>query len=447
MSYCDYNVAVKKLFPRKRNFVKNSLCANHVDNMNCFGSFVHCSYKRSQLKYSKFIDSDMHNSAWTDSDFFNVEFSGCNLNNANLQLCIFDNCSFKDIAKINNASLNHGYYKNVEFENIEFINCVFSEAIFINCKFINCKFKSSSFDGTKFLLCEFNHLIARNLNMDYSQYRECRFYNSEISLFQCAYTTGILQSLEMSENNYFAFQGKNLPVSKFYNEYIHYLTSYFNERGEFFPLANIECYRGNIIEGKLLIEKGIKTSIQSQKYRLALHYCELINFYNCFTSAEKRQIIQFTNLCLACLQDEENISEALRYSVLIEHVLLNNYDNRTVYYISLQTDLIDEKDECIPSFVTDLDKLLSEYQGHTGEHNLTITHNSPLWLDIVLALGCGIVANYLKDGIDLIIKKIKNYAQERKIKINNITIKTVEPVNGEINDANDANDDNSNKNN
>lgn len=377
----------------------------------------------------------MHSSAWTDSNFFKVNLINCNLNSVNLQMCVFDNCTFKDIEYIYSASLNHGYYKNVTFDNIEFKNCVFADAIFINCKFINCKFKSSSFDGTKFILCEFQNLIARNLNMDFSQYRDCRFYNSEISLFQCAYTIGLLQALNNDENNnVFAFQGKNLVSELFYKEYIDYLTVYLNEQQEYFPIANIELFKGNTDYGKTLIEIGIKNSIQDQKYRLAVHYCELINYYNCFNSVEKRNLTQYISLCIASVQGEENISEALRYSVIIEHILLNSYDNRRVYYISLQTDLIEQSnDNDITSFITDLDKLLTDYQGNSGEHNITVTHNSPLWLDIVLALGCGVVANYLKDGIDLLIRKIRKYAKDRRTKIKNITVKAVDPVDGEIN--------------
>ena len=421
---------MEKLFPRRKNFVKNRLLVNNINNMNSLGPFVHCSYKRSQLINVVFTDSDMHNSAWTDSSFNKVKLINCNLNSANFQMSSFDECLVKN-NRICNASFNHGYYKNVKFENIEFNNCVFSDTIFMNCQFINCKLKSSSFDGAKFILCTFDRLIARNLNMDFSQYRACDFHNSEISLFQCAYTIGIIQALNSRDNeNVFGFQGTNLSTDRFFDEYIDYLIVYFKEQNEYFPLANIELYKKNISYGKALIGKGIRDAVKNHKYRVALHYCELINYYNCFSSIEKREIINDIGLFIASVQGEENVSEAIRYSVLLEHVLLNSYDNRQVYYISLQTDLIEQSknNNEITSFIANLDKLLTTYQGNEGEHNITITHNSPLWVDIVLAIAGGIAGNYLKDGLDCIIKKIKTYVRKRKTKLTSLTVKVIDSV-------------------
>lgn len=139
-----YDLAIQKLFPRKKNKVRNSLFINDVNDMKALGSFIHCSYKRSHLNNVNFIEINLRYSAWTDSFFKNTRFDRSNLNGCNFQLCIFEDSYFKDIQTISNASFNHSYFKNTTFENIIFKNCVFSDAIFIDCKFVNCKFASSS---------------------------------------------------------------------------------------------------------------------------------------------------------------------------------------------------------------------------------------------------------------------------------------------------------------
>ena len=437
----DYLDAIKKLFPRKKNQVRNALRVNDIEDINFLGPFVHCSYKRSQLNRVVIRDVDFKFSAWTESRFYSVTFENSNLSGTNFQLCVFDNCKFTKKLLAKNISYNHAYFKNTTFQDVEFKNCVFSDAVFMNCKFENCTFKSSSFNGTKFVNCTFNGLVARNLNLDYSHYRNCLFYNSQISLFQSAYTIGLLQSLQDNfHNNVFAFQGRNLSIDLFYSEYINYLIPYFSESDEYFPVANILCFKGENEKGQELIGIGIRKAILEEKYRLALHYCELINYYNCFSSIEKRKIIQYMNSCLSQVQEKENISEAIRYSLIIENSLLNNYDSRPVYYISIQTDLIETNDRNTTDFIASLDELLMVEQGPYGEHNIKITHNSPLWLDIIIAIGASVVAGYLKDVMDLLILKIKDLAQKKNTNIKDITVKGIENTEANINNSGEDSD-------
>ena len=418
-----------KLFPRKKNLVRNSLNVDKADDMNVFGPFVHNSLKRSSISHSRFMRSKLNYSAWTESFFYDICFDNCILDGANMQLCVFELASFfcieccPDTSFYKNISFCNCLFKNCRFENIIFKNCILTDAIFVSCKFINCKFQSSSFDGTKFVQCEFDGLIARNMNLDYSQYRNCTFNNSQVSLFQIAYTIGLLQCVSADSKNEFAFQGRTVSALVFYNEYISYLLEYFRDRGDLFPLSNLQYFLKST-DAKNYIIDGIKNAMSTQKYRLVLHYCELINYYNCLSSKEKRELLAFLNASIRSISLNENVSEAIKYSVLIEHYLLDKYDNVPHYYISIETDYVREAEEEISSIISELDNILILEQGESGEHNITITHNSPLWLDVVLAVGGSILGSYIKEKlIDRLIKKIKTIFVNKKIKLKNITIK------------------------
>lgn len=68
-----------------------------------------------------------------------------------------------------------------------------------------------------------------------------------------------------------------------------------------------------------------------------------------------------------------------------------------------------------------------------GEHNITITHNSPLWLDIILAVGGSIVASYIKEKLlDRLIDKIRQLFKNKNIKMKKITIKKPDVEGSEI---------------
>lgn len=423
-----YENYMEKLFPRKKNLVRNSLNVDKAEDMNFFGPFIHHSLKRSSISHSKFIQSKLNYSAWTESFFYDVSFNNCVLNGANMQLCVFELSSFIctddcNLSFYKNISFCNCLFKNCKFENIIFKNCVLTDATFISCQFINCKFQSSSFDGTKFIQCQFDKLVARNMNLDYSQYRNCTFKNSQVSLFQIAYTIGLLQCITYDSDNEFAFQGRTISSTSFYKEYINYLITFFRERGDLFPLSNLLFFVQND-EAKNYITSGIKIAMSAQKYRLVLHYCELINYYNCLSSIEKRELIAYLNASIKSISTNQNISEAIKYSVLIEHYLLDKYDNIPHYYISIETDYASAAGEQISSLISELDEILILEQGERGEHNITITHNSPLWLDIILAVGGSIVGAYIKEVlIDRLIIKIRSLFKNRKIKLKNITIK------------------------
>lgn len=427
-----YEEAMKKLFPREKNFVRNTLLANQVEDMSVLGPFVHTSLKRSSISQSNFKNIMLKYSAWSESHFFKVEFKNCNLTGVNMQLCVFEHCSFTDESILNNVSFCNSLFKNTVFINIVFRNCILTDAKFISCKFINCKFQSSSFDGTKFVFCDFEHLIARNMNLDYSQYRNCNFYNSELSLFQIGYTIGMLQGVSSQSDNMFAFQGQTIPSERFYSEYIEYLIEYFTSREDLFPLSNLLLFLGGE-NAKQCIMRGIKEAINKQKYRLVLHFCELINYYNCLNSSEKRDIISFLNTSISTFALNENISESIKYSVLIEHYLLDQYDNVPHCYISIETDYTVDTSNSISNLITELDDILVYEQGQFGEHNITITHNSPLWLDIILAVGGSIVASYIKEKLlDRLIDKIRQLFKNKKIKMKKITIKKPDVEGSEI---------------
>lgn len=443
MNNQDYLLAIKKLFPREKNLVRNSLQANSIENMNEIGKFTHSSYKRSNLKNVKFSNSNLNYSAWTDSLFHKAEFDNCLFNSVNMQLCVFSACSFTNTKEYKNVSFCNSFFENTIFVDARFINCIFSDAMFINCSFINCTFSSSSFDGAKFVKCLFDFLVARNLNMDYSQYCECVFTNSQISLFQVSYTIGLIQSIYKNSNgsnNVFAFQGREISVNDFYSEYINYLIFYFEEQKEWFPLANILCFLKQNERANQALNIGIRSAIEKQNYRLSLHFAELIDFYGCFNTKEKREIIKFMNDYIA-VSNNNNKSEIIKYSVQIENYLLEkfNSENGPVYYISIETNYLTNSKTEIVSFISDLDELLSEEQGVNGMHSLKVTHNSPLWLDIIIGIGCSVVGAFLKDGIDKLIDKIKILMAKKRTKIKSITIKAIEKSDGFVESINSNN--------
>lgn len=235
----DIENSLLKLFPRKKNLVRNSLIVNKIDDMQLFAPFKHCSLKRSSISESNFIEAELNYSAWSESNFYKTIFNQCTINGANMQLCVFDQCQFLGSIEYRNISFCNSLFKNTTFKDIVFKNCILTDALFISCSFINCKFASSSFDGAKFVDCTFDRLVARNLNLDYSQYRNCHFNNSQISLFQISYTIGLLQCIGIDSNNEFAFQGRTIPAENFYNEYIDYLCDYFQSRNDLYPISNL----------------------------------------------------------------------------------------------------------------------------------------------------------------------------------------------------------------
>lgn len=433
----EIDIAFKKLFPRRRkNQVKNHIDANCVENMNIFGPFQHKSFKRSFIKNSKFSHSKIVFSAWTGTryEFTSIVYSV--IRNSNMQSCVFTDCNFSMLDEpIRNTTFDNTLFINTIFDNVDFKSCNFTDSRFINCEFKSCTFLSCNFDGANLIDCSLKNVSARNLNLDYSHFSNCKIQSCEFSLFQLFYTIGLPQILESStlsdtlSNNVLAFHGKNIGITDLIYEYTNYLIAYYTEVGEYFPLANIFGFKRDVDMFKEYVILGIKNAVATKKFKLAVHFSELINYYGYLKSIEKRLISDFMNEMLNEWQKNEDITEYIKYIAVIEKNLIYQYTNRPIVYINMRTEKqLNEKD--LSEFLLLADSGFNELQGTGGEHYISFSHNSPSFFDIVLAVGESVVGAAILEGIKLLVKKLSQWVKKRGNNIFKSSIKEID-VNNE----------------
>lgn len=426
----DITTALKKLFPRRKvSQVKNHIDANGVDNLNIFGPFQHKSFKRSFIRNSKFEDSQIILSAWTGTRYEWTTFKHSIIRNSNMQSCVFTNCIFTMRgAQIKNTTFDDTLFINTEFVDVVFKSCNFTDVRFINCKFESCSFTSCNFDGANLVKCVLNNVIARNLNLDYALFNNCKIQGSEFSLFQLFYTIGLVQTIKNNQidcnDNVLAFHGKNIKITDLLSEYQKYLITYYFEVGEFFPLANIYGFNHINEKFKETAILGIENAIVAKKFRLATHFSELINYYGLLKSIEKRAILDFMNDMLNEWQQEEDVTEYIKYIAIIENNLMYQYINRPVIYVNLRTEN-QLSDNDLAEFLLIVDNGFNNLQGKDGEHCISFSHNSPLFFSIMLAIGESIAGTAIYEGIKLLVKQICRWAKKRGNKIVKSSIKEI----------------------
>ena len=427
----DINNDLKKLFPRRNTQINNHIDANGVENLNIYEPFRHKSYKRSFIKDSKFKNSKLVFSAWTGTRYESTLFDHSEIRNSNMQSCVFFNCDFVlSSIPIKSTTFDNTLFVKTKFVDVVFKSCNFTDSQFINCEFESCKFISCNFDGANFKGCYLNTVVARNLNLDYSMFINCKVKRSEISLFQLFYTIGLTQALEnnhenfLEDKNILAFHGKNIDLTDL-NEYKKYLITYYTIKGEYFPLANIYGIDNNIAMFKECAIIGIKNAVASKKFRLAVHFSELINYYGYLKSIEKRFISDFMNDMLNEWQKEEDINEYIKFITIIEKNLMCQYINSPAIYVNIKTEK-ELSDKELSEFLIIADSGFEKIRGKFGEHFISFSHNSPVWFDIVLAVGGSVAGTAIFEGIKSLIKKLSSWIKKRG---NKITISSIKAVN------------------
>lgn len=428
----DFEYALKKLFPRRRsNQVKNHIDANCLNDLNVFAPFTHKSFKRSFIKESKFINSEITFSAWTGTRYESIIFQHSIIRNCNMQSCVFLDCTLTNfVEQLKNTTFDDTLFINTKFEKVDFKGCNFTNARFINCEFISCRFISSNFDGATFIECKLNGVIARNLNLDFAQFKNCEIYNSEFSLFQIFYTIGLTQllndncSIDRWTQCKLAFHGSNLNYNELVSEYIMYLKTYYTEMGEYFPLANIYGLCKDVENFKEYAILGIKNAVATKKFRLAIHFSELINYYGYLRSIEKRFIVDSMNGMLNEWQQEEDITEYLKYITIIEKNLLYENLNRPVVYVNIRTEeQLNEQD--LSEFLLLADTGFTDLQGGDGEHFISFSHNSPTFFEILLAIGGSVAGSAIYEGVKCLLKKFYKWIKSKGNKVSKSSIKQI----------------------
>jgi uncharacterized protein YjbI with pentapeptide repeats len=341
-------------------------------------SFVQHSLKRSFLSKCKIVQCDFSEAAVTGSTFIKCSLENCEINKASFMCCDFMNTVFFDIrGKTEATNFSHSNFLACEFIDGDIIHCTVFHSLFDNCTFENFEFRSSTWENTEFYNCKFNNVEMCNVNLEYTKFVDPTMKNVVLPLFQVAYMIGMPEYLR-STNDDVWLDGNNQRLS--IQEYMLLwddLCVWYENKNEYFPLANMVLATGDIQRAFSLIEEGISEALKIGDFRLIKHYCRLLTASPSFLPAQIGKIMSSLEDIYTEQDDKYKLNKYLSNFGEIRNLLLNGNFGMLTLKLTIKTDIPAEDSETVGCFVSELNEALLSIIGDSRSHSVELRHNSP----------------------------------------------------------------------
>lgn len=313
-----------------------------------------------------------------DSKIINVSFQYCCFSDT-----IFQNCPIK----------------GSNFANSTFAYCAIQDSTIHGCSFVGAELYSSILRDTKitsstFELCRFRNMLFENLDLkqltlNYTFFENVKMKNVCLPFMQIPYTFNGLQyvfntsdNVTISSHSYFA---DKLKLEE-YKDMLEDFIVFFNEKNQYFPLANCYIVNNELEKAITCNETGIRISASTHDFRTLYFYCiqaaEILKI-----SREKRGLLYSE---INAILSEKELSggeyhQFYLYFPLIKKLLFDTPHNNPIMTLTIRTNI----DSCDYDRLSILLSALEEASNACGisldSKHIEIRHNSPNVVDYFLS--------------------------------------------------------------
>lgn len=429
---CDYDNAVSHLTSHMKNkhyylhdrkiAYKDTTITEDYSTKNLNQAiFINCKFNSSNLSRVSFVNSK----------FFNCEFCNCNLSSINFRNSVISNCTFNadncfDNSKFGNCKLSNCYFIGCELNSVSF-----DEATICSCEFEKNIWNAVTTDLCKFDSCSFSSVVFKNMNFEFSVFRDIHMNNMKLPFPTIPYIYGGLQYLISTNDDINITSQHNIKTGISKEEYLGELTNlevFYSFSCNYFPLANIYFAQGKKTQGKAAIVYGINKAIENHDYRMIENFARLIKINSVFDMTE-RYNLYYNTISRISAQEVISYDDANRCLFNFRTFLFNSGDDSS-FHLSIKTDI--ESETQLATLICKIEDIIRSTQ-ISSTYNIELRHNSPFELfvnlfsdyDSVCYL-LGSLLLFLK-GVDTVINKvfeyIKNIQEIQKQSIENKTLK------------------------
>ncbi len=428
----DYNNSVNHL----SSHMKNKHYYLHDRKIAYKDTIITEDYSTKNLNQAvfincKFVDSNLSCVSFVNSKFFNCEFYNCNLSSINFRNSIISDCVFNGNNSFNNSKLGNCKLLNCHFFSCELNSVSFDEATLCSCKFEKNKWNAVTTDLCKFDSCFFDSVVFRNMNFEFSIFRDIHMHNMKLPFPTIPYIYGGLQYLISTNDDINITSQHNLKegISKEkYLDELHNLEVFYSYSCNYFPLANIYFAQEKKLQGKAAIVYGINKAIENHDYRMIENYARLIQINSVFDMTE-RYNLYYNTISKISTQEAISYDDANRCLFNFRTFLFNSGDDSS-FHLSIKTGI--ESETQLANLICKIEEVIRSAQT-TSSYSIELRHNSPFELFVNLFADydsvcylLGSLLLFLK-GIDTVINKvfehIKNVQEIQKQSIENKMLK------------------------
>jgi uncharacterized protein YjbI with pentapeptide repeats len=369
---------IKNDYNRKNKF---SAC----NNVKMDADLKNIIFYNASFKKCKWFGCDLTNSSANGNVFSQNDFQNSHIDNVSMQHCrfseeVFYNCTFRG------SNFTHSTFHYSILENCEIHGCSFREALFSHIKLINNKITSSDFELCRFQNTRFENINLSSLNLRYSFFEHITMHKVTLPFLQMPYTFNGLQFVFQTDDE-IDFESRekeeNGTISyKRYTRMLPDLIAFFQERQEYFPLANCYDVHGDSKRAQESNITGIKQCVLSRDFRLLYYYClQAACILRC-TQKTRAEIYKKINHDLQGI----SLSPAEYYQFgyyfpMIKKLLLDNPGDKPTLSVSMRTNIETSDYEGLGYFLHLLETLQDTDTLHLDGQHIEVRRNSPAIID------------------------------------------------------------------
>ncbi len=398
------------------------------------GDYTECTFNGNSFQYT----------GAAGSHFRKCTFISCNINGSNMQFCDFSNSVFRDNIEethlIQGTNFNQSCFYNSVFENVCVDNASICQSQFLGTKINNSRFRHATLQDNIFRDTEITQSSFIGCNLEYSDFINVRLFDCILPFHQIPYIYGGLQCISELGNTVkilSSMENAELLSSDEYKKLLPAFIKYYEDKREFFPLANIALFFKEFSVAKKYINSGLKEYIRTREFRKLKSLCKLIVKNGKFA---RNELLGFYFDILNYFNSIElSPNERYQFGIHIDeikNILFDvSYMEKSHVEIILKTNLTIKEGEELTKVISIIEDCLGYYNINDEEYNLELKHNSPpysLWLNIcsldpnLLVMSLGMLYSVFSGNMNSIYQAISACADIATISmfIRNLTNKT-----------------------
>lgn len=263
--------------------------------------------------------------------------------------------------------------------------CSFEEAYIKDTIFKNCLIVSANWERTNLYSVIFESCLLKRLNFEYAIFGNIHFYNTAIP-----FIFGGPEYI-LSTNDNVTIMSKIKPMTaKQYTEYLYVSLEFFSKTNNWFPAVNILLALGYKDRAYDMILQGANELIHIRKFRTLRYLIILAKRTSILSYADKAHLFQELGLMIQLLETDSTIDsyDKRMYISSIRSLLLPT--ELGAHFLTVKTNIKQDDTETIDAIYKMIETIATNIL--EAPHKITISHNSPYILDVLLALSPQIIS-------------------------------------------------------
>ncbi len=406
--YPDFNYQTNKIIIGEKNEPSKS---NR--------KFQKLSLKRGIFKSLKYENCEFVNDAFAGSIMKNIKLFDCIICGSGLTDCNFHKIEIKTSNVVNKTHSGNNFslssLVNCTLSNNTFDSSGFLHVLFQSCRFNKTVFQSCTLEGSKFLDCDINELNLSKSNVEFIEFLNCNCKRLSFPLYQFAYVIGMADLIREFEKNIFLQTTEKTINILEYKKILNNLLILYWDKGDFFPMCNINISLGNFDEARSNLLAGVSKAINELDFRTIKYFCILSKRYKILTENVRNKVLETIENHIST----NNIPNELLNNYIanigeIKTILEEAGPDNVALSLNIKTNISKNNPngvKYVNSLCNEINEELSQNDYGQSGFNIQLSNHSPFEIIVQVIATAGSIAT--------IAQLIWNIVESKKSKSNN----------------------------